>query len=115
MNIQELTNLIKNGTSQEIKNAQVHKLIRDTTLPLDQRWNLYTLAVYTNDLVNIDYFYFIPDTVDEDSLNDRFSHNRHSQYDYSEFTDDYVGTSEDLVKLKESILKDGHSEWTFDW
>ena len=111
----QLTELLKQSTKQADKNKQVQKIIRDKTIPLENRWELYTIAVSTNYLVDEDSYYFCPGHIDDIEDIGYDGENRHGNYDYSSIFDYNSFTEEEKIIIKEDILQDGHSSWTYDW
>lgn len=118
--IQQLIEEISKKESQSSKNKKVTKLIKNTSLPLEARWELYTTAVQANYLIEEDGFYLDLDEVGLD-LDDvgYYGENRHGQYSYWDILDSYrEGEKYEEVtenKIKEIILQDGSSSWTYDW
>ena len=111
----QLTTLLKQSTKQVDKNKQVQKIIKDKTIPLEDRWELYTLAVSTNYLVDRDSFYFCPGHIKEIEEIGFDGENRHETYDYGIIFDINSFTEEEEIIIKEDILQDGHSSWVYDW
>ncbi len=106
---------ITSGASQDEKNRKVHEIIRDKSYPLDERWDLYELAVSENYLVEVDGYYFLPGHLSELEDVGFYGENRHGTYGWWDILEDRDYTDEEIIVIKEDILKDGSSEWTYDW
>jgi len=116
--IQELTDKITKGASQKSKNKEVTDIIKDTRLPLEDRWNLYILAVNSNYLINTDTDYLDLEELGIDIEDVGYTgENRHEDYYACSILDciENLEIKPDINRLKEIILQDGHSSWIYDW
>lgn len=114
----DLLDIMTKIMPQSFKNAKVHKVTKDISIPLEDRWEVYIKAVKSNYLVDRDPWCFIPECIEEEyTLYDTFCIDRYQVYTYSVFLDgDYYGFSDHTVNLiKEEILQNGSSSWENDW
>lgn len=126
--INDLISRINNQNCQESKNDEVQRLIKDKSLPINARWDLYTKAVDANYLKDIDSCYFVPVLLNKENftLYDNAYVDKYQTYDYTHLIGDSILTKymtntlskeefERFSALREEILKDGHSAWVNDW
>lgn len=103
--------------------------LKDTNLPLFDRWEAYTDLVRTGSLNrNVSFGDGYVDILDEDmTLYDDFCVERHEQRRYIDMYDHMMDAEEafdekmvrarqkNLVEWQETVLQSGCSSFTFDW
>lgn len=100
--------------SVDDRNDEVQKVIKDKSIPLEERWNVYTKAVDSGYLYSEGWESFIPATLDKGNytLYDNAYVDRYQTYQYNVFIDD---KSDNMDQVKEDIMQDGNSHWVHDW
>lgn len=117
MTIKDLKHIINTSEKQETRNQYVKILVTNKELPLEERWELYILSVEKKYLIEKDYVYFIPVFFNDKlfTLYDNACVDRHQTYDYTAFTNNFEGTTDELNIIKEEILQECKSSWINDW
>lgn len=129
MNLQEQTQaLIAAHALADEGLAPILELLRDTSLPLDDRWTAYTALVESNTLINNDgYGDGFVNTLGDLSLYDDFNIERHQTMTFSSLyekimeADAYYEKSlvearnKTLSLWQEEVLASGKSAFTNDW
>lgn len=107
------------------RNEEVREVIKDKTIPLEERWSVYTKSVDSGYLYSRDGRCFVPPSLDRQhdfTLYDSSYVDRYQTYCYIDlflyFEQDgkSLEDSKELVDtIKEEIMETGNSHWENDW